>query len=45
MFVHRRLCEGTDNPTFIRKVWDSPYMVIGALGGVGTYDFERNDGI
>ena len=40
-FVHSRLCEGTDEgPIFIRKVWDCPkYMVIGALGGVGTYDF------
>ena len=35
-----RLCEGTDEgQIFIRKVWDCPqYMVIAALGGVGTYD-------
>ena len=40
-FVHSQLREGTDEgPIFIRKVWDCPqYMVIGALGGVGTYDF------
>ena len=44
---HSRLCEGTDDiPIFIRKVWDCSHMVIGALGGVGTYmTFERNDGI
>ena len=40
-FVDSRLGEGTDEgPIFIRKVWDcSKYMVIGALGGVGTCDF------
>ena len=33
-------CEGTDEGAiFIRKVWDCSHMVIGALGGVGTYDF------
>ena len=26
-------------PIFIRTVWDCSYMVIGALRGVGTYDF------
>ena len=30
---------------FIRKVWVCSHVVIGTLRGVGTYDFERNDGI
>ena len=37
---HNRLCVGTDEgQIFIKKVWDCSYMVVGALGGVGTYDF------
>ena len=44
-FVLQRLsqqivCAGTDEgPIFIKKVCDSSHMVIGARGGVGTYDF------
>ena len=30
---------------FIRKVWVCSHVVIGALEGVDTYDFEGNDGI
>ena len=41
--IHRKKVynyEGTDEDTiFIRKFWDCSHMVIGALGGVGTYDF------
>ena len=36
---HNRLCVGTDEgPIFIKKVWDCSYVVIGALGGVGTFN-------
>ena len=30
---------------FNRKVCVCSHVVIGALRGVGTYEFERNDGI
>ena len=33
-FVHEVNDEG---PIFIKKVWDCSYIVIGALGGVGTH--------
>ena len=37
---HNRSCEETDEgPIFIKKVLDCYHMVIGALGGVDTYDF------